>query len=279
MKDLGFAWLLKRYLAHFRAGVRDILPDPLVDRNSKFRDIHKGQRCFILGSGNSIRGQDLLRLSGEIVMTQNHFHAHEEIEEINPAYHVCVPKYQPQEYDNDWSDWLLTMDSRLPKGTKLFFDKNTKYLIDKMGLFGDRVFYMKTGYSEIVANSAPVDLTRSIMSVPTVLTQCLAVAIYMGFSEIYLLGFDLDQVCRMNDSATIRFYGHSPITNNKYEVETNHKTGNSGGDWLAQWRIWRQCGLLKVAAERRGVKIYNATEGGLLNVFERHSYDELAIGQ
>ncbi len=278
MKDLGFAWLLKRHLAHLRASTKDAFPDPLVSLNSRFCNIHKEQRCFILGSGNSISGQDLTRLNGEIVMTQNHFHAHDDIETINPAYHVNVPKYQPREYDQDWADWVDTMDERLPKSTILFFDKNTKYLIDAKGLFADRVFYIKTGYNEIVANSAPVDLTKSIMSVPTVLTQCLAIAIYMGFSEIYLLGFDLDQVCRMNDSAKIRFYGHSPITDNKFEVEANRSTGASGGDWLAMWRIWRQCGLLKAAAEKRGIRIYNATEGGLLNVFERCAYDEISLG-
>ena len=277
MKEWGFAWLLKRHLAHLRAYVRDAWPDPLVSRNARFCNIHKGQRCFILGSGNSISGQDLKRLRGEIVMTQNHFHAHADIGIIEPTYHVNVPKYQPREYDKDWSAWIDTMDERLPKKTILFFDKNTKYLIDAKGVFGDRAYYIKTGYNEFVGNSAPVDLTKSIMSVPTVLTQCLAIAIYMGFSEIYLLGFDLDQVCRMHDRATIRFYGHSPITDNRFEVEAERNTGASGGDWLAMWRIWRQCGLLRAAAERRGIRICNATEGGLLNVFERCAYDEISL--
>lgn len=278
MKELGFVWLLRRHLAHLRVCVRDAFSDPVVEPNARFRDVHRGQRCFILGSGNSISSQDLTRLKGEIVMTQNHFHAHADIGVINPAYHVNVPKYQPREYDQDWSDWVDTMDMRLPKSTILFFDKNTKYLVDAKKLFAGRVYYIKTGYSEFVANSAPVDLTKSIMSVPTVLTQCLAIAIYMGFAEIYLLGFDLDQVCRMNDRTTVRFYGLSPITANKFESGAEQILGVSGGDWLAMWRIWRQCGLLKTEAESRGIRIYNATEGGLLNVFERRAYDDIPLG-
>lgn len=277
MKELGFAWLLRRHLAHLRAFVRDALPDPVVQRNARFRNVHNGQRCFILGSGNSINSQDLTRLRGEIVMTQNHFHAHPDIAAIAPTYHVNVPKYQPMEYDQDWSEWLGTMDERLPRNTILFFDKNTKYLVDANGYFADRVYYIKTGYNEFVANSAPVDLTNSLMSVPTVLTQCLAIAIYMGFAEIYLLGFDLDQVCRMHDRTSVRFYGLSPITANKYEEEAEQSLGASGGDWLAMWRIWRQCGLLKAEADRRGIRIYNATEGGLLNVYERCAYDGISL--
>jgi len=147
-----------------------------------------------------------------------------------------------------------------------------------MGLFAGRVYFTKSGYSEFVARSAPVDLSRSIMSIPTVLTQCLAISIYMGFSEIYLVGFDLDQIYKMNDRTTVRFYGLSPITANKFESDAERNLGASGGDWLAMWRIWRQCGLLKLEAERCGTNIYNATQGGLLNVFERCAYEEISLG-
>ena len=179
-------------------------------RTSSFEVYIEGERCFILGSGNSVKEQHLTRLAGEIVMTQNHFHAHDQILTINPTYHVNVPKYQPREFDEDWRDWLKTMDDRLPRETVLFFGKNTKYLVDGMGLFQGRAYYMNHGYRTVATNRAPVDITRHIMAVPTVLTQCLAVAIFMGFKEVYLVGFDLDQVCRMQNRDQLRFYGFLP---------------------------------------------------------------------
>ena len=259
--------------AYFR--VLDIPPDPLLKRNARFRNLHRDQRCFLLGSGPSIREQDLTRLKGQIVMTQNHFHAHEHIRTIAPAYHVVVPKYQPEEFDDDWVAWLRSMDERLPGDTTLFFGKNTKYLVDRLGLFANRAYYMKAGLSHVIARRAPIDITRTIFWVPTVLTQCLAIAIYMGFREIVLLGFDLDQVCRAQDRTKRRFYGMSPVTVNKAEEDVEKSSAVSGNDWIMMWSIWRQCNLLRDEVARRGIRIVNATRGGLLNVFERRPYEEI----
>jgi len=268
-------WLLIQYLSHWKTVLKDLLPDEILARNNRFYNLHRGERCFILGSGHSVKEQNLTRLAGEIVMTQNHFHAHEEIRIIDPTYHVNVPKYQPREFDEDWRDWLRTMDDRLPRETVLFFGENTKYLVDEMGLFQGRAYYMKHGYSSVAVRRAPVDITQAIMAVPTVLTQCLAIAIYMGFREVYLLGFDLDQMYRLSNRAQVRFYGLSPITANRSEIEAEESLGASGLDWVSMWIIWQQCNLLKKEAERVGTKIINATRGGLLNMFERCSYEEI----
>ena len=195
---MDLKWIAQQVAYDAYSRVLDVLPDSLLKRNARFRNLHRDQRCFLLGSGPSIREQDLTKLNGQIVMTQNHFHAHEQIRTIAPTYHVVVPKYQPVEFDDDWVAWLRSMDERLPGDTTLFFGKNTKYLVDRLGLFGNRAYYMKTGLSAVVPGRAPFDITRTIFGVPTVLTQCLAIAIYMGFREIVLLGFDLDQVCRIS---------------------------------------------------------------------------------
>jgi Protein of unknown function DUF115. len=272
---MNIKWMATQYLWHVKAMLRDVVPDKTLMLNKRFKGLHRGQRCFILGSGHSIKEQDLTKLAGEIVMTQNHFHVHEHIRIIKPTYHVNVPKYQPKEFDDDWRAWLRSMDERLPSETILFFGKNNKYLVDEMGLFQGRSYYMKHGLSPVAIGNAPVNITRTIMAVPTVLTQCLAIAIYMGFKEIYLLGFDLDQVCRMNDRSQVRFYGLSPITTNRAEIEAEEATGASGMDWVAMWVFWHECNLLKKEAERRGLKIINATQGGLLNMFERCKYESI----
>ena len=134
---------------------------------------------------------------------------------------------------------------------------------------------MKTGLSAVVAGRGRVDITRTLLGVPTVLTQCLAAAIYMGFREIILMGFDLDQVCRAQDRSKLRFYGLSPITDNKAEEDVEKSSGASGDDWVQMWTTWRQCNLLKAEGERRGTRIVNATRGGLLNMFERRPYEEI----
>jgi hypothetical protein len=273
-------WFFYQYRTHFKTLFLSFFPDKLLRGNLRFKNVHAGERCFILGSGHSISEQDLTKLSGEIVMTQNHFHAHKDIGVIRPKYHVLIPKYQPTDFDNDWRTWFNSMNERLPGNCEIFMDKNTKYLIDEMQIFSERVHYISTGLSDTAVRKAPVDLVKPIMMIPTVLTECLAIAIYMGFKEIYLLGFDLDQniqLARGGDRNQIRFYGKSPITANKFESNYESVAAKSGHDWFSMWTIWQQCGLLKKTAEERGVKIVNVTRGGVLNVFDRAVYEDLFL--
>ena len=267
-------WLLFQYLTNLKAWGLDLINDPVLQNNSRFKNLHSGERCFILGSGSSIKEQDLTKLSGEIVMTQNHFHAHEDILIIDPAYHVVVPKYQPSEYDNDWVSWLQTMSERLPEQACFFFGRNTKYLIDQLPRFHNRAFFINAGGSVAIAKKAPTDITRRILAIPTVLTECLAIAIFMGFSEICLCGFDLDQLYK-KDKCQGRFYGCSPITANQAEIDLDEAAYAVGAEWIQMWTIWQQCILLRQAAKKKGIRIVNATQGGLLNMFERQSYESL----
>jgi hypothetical protein len=246
--------------------------------NEVFKNKHRGERCFILGSGHSINKQDLSLLNGEIVMTQNNFHFHSQIDVISPTYHVLVPKYQPPAFDSSWIVWLESMEDRLPKSTKLFLDINTRYLVDSSSVFQERAHYLTTGYSNIAMKKAPIDLTRPLMNVPTVLCECLAIAIYMGFDNIYLLGFDLDQNVQLlsgKDRDDLRFYGKSAITNNDAEKMIESEGQASGEDWLVMWTTWQQCGLLRSVAQDLDIKITNLTLGGLLNVFPRARIEDI----
>lgn len=273
-----YTYILLGYPVYILARILNLLlPHPLQEPNKKFKNIHEGQICFILGSGPSIKSQDLTKLSNQIVMTQNHFHAHKDIKIINPQYHVIVPKYQKREYDNDWRDWISSMVKRLPKDCLLFAGSNTKYLIDEYDELKGRTYYIRTGLNAIYMRKAVVDITRNIMKVPTALTECLTIALFMGFEKIYLLGFDLNQIViqQENGRENLRFYGLSPITNNVAEVQIEKKAGASGGDWFWMWEIWVQLNLLNNYAIKNNIQIVNLTRGGLLNVFPRKDYEDV----
>ena len=208
-----------------------------------------------------------------------YFLAHKDIKAINPAYHVMVQKYQSKDYDNDWRDWLSSMEERLPRDCQLFAGDNTKYLIEEFDQLKARTNYIHTGLKAIYMHKAFVDITKNIMKVPTALTECLTIALYMGFEKIYLLGFDLNQLVIMqekeNARAHLRFYGLSPITNNNAEVEIENKTATSGDDWFWMWEIWAQLNLLQNYALKNNIQILNLTKGGLLNVFSRKKYEDV----
>lgn len=273
---MNLRYVLSAYKSHMRWVIRNKLNKyPALGDNIKYKDIHRGERCFILGSGHSILKQDLTKLRGEIVMTQNHFHAHPDIAVIQPQYHVVVPKYQPAEYDQNWIEWFESMQDKLPSHTIFFLGLNSKELVEKNGLFVNRISYILAGLDPMFMKKAVIDITRTIMAIPTVLTQCLTIALYMRFDGIYLLGFDLDQPCRMEDRDKVRFYGNSPVTATEAEKRAEQDRAGTGWGWFNRWLMWKQFILLREEAERNGGEIINLAPGGLLDCYERQTYDQI----
>jgi len=261
---------------NLRIMIKDRLyPDPLLKRNAKFKNIHKGQRCFILGSGPSIVNQDLKKLQGEIVITQNNFHVHQDISIINPRYHCVVPFFHSAEFTGDWINWFRSMEERLPRDCQMFFHLNTREILEENNFFRDRINYLEVGINPMTLERAQVDLTKKIMSVPTALVQCLTVALYMGFGKIYLLGCDMDQICNLNKRENLRFYGDSYITNNDYELKNDDEHLATGTIWYHFWTMWVEFILLRKEAELNKSEIINLTDGGILNCYKRQSYDEI----
>ncbi len=273
---MNFYNLLKGYPKYlFYSALNGILPHPHQRPNKKFLKVHQGDSCFILGSGPSIKNQDLTKLSGRLVMTQNNFHTHPDIAAIRPRYHVIVPKYQPEAFDNDWKEWLEEMAGALPPDCLLFADQNTKSLIEDTGCFDGRAYYTNAKLNALYMNRAVVDLTRMIMVIPTALTACLSIAIYMGFKRVYLTGFDLDQVPTWlrQGRGKLRFYGYSKITANDAEEQEMDRMEESARLWYWVWETWFQLTLLKNCADRHKVEVINCTDGGLLNIFPRQDYN------
>ena len=62
----------------------------ILDGNKKFKDTHRGERCFIVGNGPSIKQQDLSLLKDEIVFCVNQCVRNEQFTAMNPQYYVCV---------------------------------------------------------------------------------------------------------------------------------------------------------------------------------------------
>ncbi len=267
-------FILRKYAVHIINALRDVGQDSVLKENNKLKDYHKGEHCFILGSGRSIVKQDITRLKGETVITQNNFFVHEDVELISPKYHVVVPKYQSDDYDDDWVTWLKQMEDALPGDCRFFFGKNSKNLVDRHTSLGERSYYVKTGHNPLFLNKAKVDMRKRIMNIPTALTECLVAALFMGFDTIYLTGQDMDAICKY-DRDNMRFYGNSVITKNNAEKQIEDIQYSSGRAYFNRWNTWIQLNLIRTWAEKNNRRIINLTEGGLLDVFERGSYDDV----
>jgi hypothetical protein len=82
----------------------------------------------------------------------------------------------------------------------------------------------------------------------------------MGFTKIYLLGADCNYKLEKK-----HFIG---TENDKNEVDSKLK-------YLGASAMIESYKVAKVYADKHGIEIYNATRGGMLEVFERVNLDDV----
>ena len=85
-------------------------------------------------------------------------------------------------------------------------------------------------------------------------------AAYMGVKEIYLLGVDFTYGGQEKNVEYTHFYG-------------TDKSGNASIGYVKHVALAYQSA--KEYADSHGIKIYNATRGGKLEIFERVDFDSL----
>ena len=77
-------------------------------RNSEFKNVHKGKRCFIIATGPSIASQNLLPLKNELCISVSQFYLHPGFSEIKPFYHIHAPNHPP--FDSEDINKLATSE-------------------------------------------------------------------------------------------------------------------------------------------------------------------------
>lgn len=162
--------------------------------NNNLRGTHKGERCFVLGNGPSLKNDDLSGLGNEFVFTVNQFARSSSAEIVKSNCHF-------------WADRLLLSDDGSAAAKELIStmirigDYNSELIsffpIDCMEFVKshdiDKYIKVKYYYSPLsmeLGNIRKIDYTRFTPGFGTVVQWCITMAIYMGFSEIYLLGCD-----------------------------------------------------------------------------------------
>lgn len=246
----------------------------LLKKNLSLKNTGKGKRCFLLGSGPSIKKEDLRPLKNEVVFALNNFYVHDDFLEImsgnKPKYYIVAPIHSPQT-EEEWMQWFTDMEGHMPENTNLIFGLNnylinTKFILDKYSLFKHHKTNWYLSGKKFDVNqfeSLGLDLTKPVYMGETVSIYALMIAIYMGFDEIYLLGMDHDYFLYENESE-MRMYQSAIHQNN----ELNRTFGNQFyiHEYLRQYNIFSK---YKSFDDNSKCKIYNASNGGVLRVFPR----------
>ncbi len=227
-------------------------------RIADYENIHTGKRCFIVATGPSLKTSDLdiLWENNEFVFSMNNIFPALNRTKWKPNYYIIADKISIAENTQKIID--LEFSKKFVADTvDLFWEQNTDNEINK--------FHLCVEYCRTELPRFSFDLIKRLYDGWTITYICLQFAVYMGFKEIYLLGVDFNYP-KDADVHTLHF-------TNEYYNQTSEivKTGNKAnvkGMHLAYKKA-------KEVADELGIKIYNATRGGCLEVFERVDFDSL----
>ena len=230
-------------------------------------NIHTGKRCFLIGNGPSLTARDLTLLHerGEITFG------------FNRIYHIFP--------ETPWRpDYYLSQDEKMLAGSAdavAAMNLPVK-LIPAQALWYHGIEISGVTYFNILPQPGEraedygfsADPAAVVYNSTTCLYSAAQFAVWMGFSEIILLGVDHRfRVSRTNNGEiyvdpTVRDYfteKYNPDAD-KLDVPNLEKSTTAFE-------------AMKKACDARGIRVLNATRGGALEVFPRVEFDALIGGE
>jgi glycosyltransferase involved in cell wall biosynthesis len=230
---------------------------------ARLRNRHEGRRAFIIGNGPSLRLEDLNRLKDEITFAANKIYLIYEQTNWRPTYYMVEDTLVAQQ--NQEKIEALT------GSTKLFPYRLTEWL----DIPFSNAVYFPFFWPDLKRNTPRFSASANQMLYwgSTVVYSMLQMACHMGIREMYLIGVDFSFV----EPATKDAHDEKMLVS---EGEKNHfhpDYRKAGEKWYVP-NLDVQEASFKVARkviESLGGKVFNATRGGKLDVFERVDFDSL----
>lgn len=226
---------------------------------SKYKDIHKGKRAFIVGNGPSLRIEDLetLHKHGEICFAANKIYRIYNQTNWRADY-LCLTDHDVID------DCGEELDKLKIEGEIFYGDCFHSHYVEENS---DRQ-YIHLTYEEFYPNYPGFsdDITKQVYQGFTVTYDIpLQMAAYMGFKEIYLIGNDCTSVGEVTDKRN-------------HFMPDYYKDGEAEkykGRRTQTEKILKAFEKAELHSRKHGFRIYNATRGGALEVFERVNFDSL----
>ena len=217
----------------------------------QYKDAYEGDRCFIVATGPSLTLEDVEKLKYEKTFSMNSCIKFFDKTSWRPSFYMLMdPEVYTALYDK-------VNDADLPT---VFYNAFSILSIAREGIpvkiNSWYMTYLKTKRSKMHPKQIGFskDALKYLYDAHTTVYIAMQMAAFMGFKEIYLLGNDCDYTGAQ----------HSGIASYQLDSPTD-----AGEKIMADYR------MAKEQIEKLGIRVYNATRGGKLEVFERVDFDSI----
>ncbi|MGI5096396.1 DUF115 domain-containing protein [Treponema socranskii] len=229
----------------------------------KIKNTASNDRCFIIATGPSLKGEDveILHKKNEITYGLNSVFKLYEKFGYKPTYYVYADDDDVKKLLSETNNTFFTDKAEIYSFTDLsVINKDIKN--DRKLLFIPYNRFLH-GYKTIFDYHFKFSLNAvyGFFDYYTVTALAINIAAYMGYKKIYLLGVDCNYMGKAMHAKGMETGLENGATD-KMKLYTAYSM-KKGYEYLNQK-------LLK-----HGIRVYNATRGGELEVFPRVDFDEL----
>ena len=262
---------LRFYERSLEEGIKQIINvnkfAPGAKKISEYKNKFSG-RCFIIGNGPSLTIDDLntLKAHNEICIASNSIYNLYDKTEWRPNIYTV----------HDFQEIKRTYKiiSTLKPELKIAAQSATGRIRKIDGAVTLKLIDPDKEHSTVNFSD---DIAKCVYDGGTVTYVSMQCACYFGFTEIILLGVDHSFVREKRKDGTIEI--HSGIKNHFADYQSDSFWGNglNDEDYVVFPLDFATMAFEKAKeyADGHGIKIYNATRGGKLEVFERVNFDAL----
>lgn len=224
------------------------------NRLKKYKNIHRGKRCFILANGPSLLKINFSFLKDEITIGMNRVYLLEKEIGFTPNYTACIDHVtQLKQFRNEYNNL----------NNICFYDWNMR------GLFSEKenIVFIKNKFSPRFS----VDPTKyRVGNGKSVTYTCFQLAFYMGFQEVYLIGKDHNYNTSLSAGVCIVSTGNEK----NHFIKGYYKKGQvwDAPDYISEEFAYK---ITRKEFEKNGRIIKDATIGGKLEIFEKIDIKDL----
>lgn len=228
-----------------------------IQRLAALKDTHKGERCFIIGNGPSLKETDVSKLKDEFTFGMNRIYLAFPEWGFQTSYLASVNSLVIEQCYQDFQ----TLE--MPK----FFSWRARKLLYPIGEPDTHTHFLHTTYE---GPKFAQDAARRLWEGATVTYICLQLAFHMGFEKAILIGVDHSFATKGEANKTIVSQGDDP---NHFSA----KYFGKGFKWQLPDLDTSELAYLRArqAYEDAGRQVVDATIGGKLTIFPKVEYDAL----
>ena len=158
-----------------------------LKENIKFFRKEKGKKCFIIGSGPSLKHTDLSIMDGSLKIGVNEaYRAHENL--AFDYYLMAEPVYFTKNSQH------IKNIKNSSKNVKFFGRYSSAKIHQPELLYEDDFYWFQSSHLQW-GKRVEYDFTKGISGCMNIVCTAIQLAIYMGFEEINLVGCDYNSFC------------------------------------------------------------------------------------